>query len=513
MNYKDEYIKLKQYIMKNKEQHKLNKLNPLLINEFFNLYFVVNDDILDDEIYTIILSLIEEFCKIISNGLRHNIELSQYYAMENNVINNKNMTRCENCEVVLRYIDTTICVTNSHICQPVSTFDGTDSEKKSNIGCDVSKGLIRFYIKQLQGNQSIYTKIHVVKIQSTESLQPFMKSFYQNVDEIKKLENVANIAISRGQTDAFVKTSQKGILNIDSVDNINCSIQIINNIIHEAKNKSVESQLNKMTGHRIFSEIPTQASVNAANIVAETIMTTDIARTNDISVVLVPGNEPMLLYSKFIGGTPGVINESGITPLNNITKNNAAIAIDSNLAVIPTKHITDDPDINISDPFNKISASIKNKLVAAASTITKSTENAFGTFINNIAGDVGSTAEKVVGFITGKPNPNMSRLTVVPVNENLNILTKLYGGQTFNKIPVPQTTKQFDPISKNTNRHFNNGINTNNLNEFISIDQMNQAARIVKNGINNTKRIQNFTEKIASNVAQNKHHGYRSFFY
>src|SRR5688500_7422905 len=83
--------------------------------DIYNVSFIINGNILCDDIHAIILSLINDFITIAQHGILRNIEITQHY-----VYQNKQEKELQNCEMVLRY---------------------------NSISSDSSDGSLRFYAK------------------------------------------------------------------------------------------------------------------------------------------------------------------------------------------------------------------------------------------------------------------------------------------------------------------------------------------------------------------------------
>lgn len=527
MDYREEYLKLKQKII-NENKQGSGHLNSLLINELSCLSFVVDDKVLGDDIHAIILSLVEEFNKIAECDLKHNLELSQYYAVSKSLMDYQGLSQCDNCEIVLKYIDTTVCITNSRFYK-----NNKGNGKENNVECNISRGLIRFYIKQKIRDVYKYTKIHVVKIQMAESLQPFKEALYQNNDEINRLEEVTNIAISKGHSYAILKSAQNGKLQPNTTEDILNNTKAVNNIISETKKASAKSQLNKINNERIISNIPDQEAINAANAVANIIMNTNAANNTDITTIMVPGNEPIPLQSDTtIHNVPAIIDnkrtfinnklvKSGIqnTLNSKIVNNRASIAVDANLAVVPTKNIITDKNIDITQPSMKSKTSLSNKLANAATMASTKVEDIASSFIHSVE----DATSKLMDMLKGNKdeskitdqhitNPIKSTSAVIPVSKNLSIMTNVSNEYVNDAIPVPKNDS--DPIiSKTGNRstntshttvqkRFENKILKANGSVPVSLNQSKLAVRTVKNGNISTAQIHENSKSNQNNITQ-----------
>jgi hypothetical protein len=490
MDYREKYLKLKRYILE--DQRGSGKMNPLFVEQLSNLAFVVDNNILGDDAHAIILSLIEEFNRIAAIELKHNIELSQYYAPTEGII-------CENCEIVLKYVDTTVCITNGRVRQHITEennkyYHTNKLGEKIQIDCNISRGLVRFYIKQKNGSTFKYTRIRIVNVQMIDSLKQYIDAIYQNNDEINKLEEATNIAISRGQADIISSLSQSGQLEANTSEGFYCATKTIGKISNEAKNAAVHAQMSKMNNQRIVSPVPTQSAVNAANTVANTIMKTNAANTNNMVTVLVPNNEPMPLQAiSNIENVPAVIDSKGIstgtlggstnTMNSNIANSRSSLVVDANLAVVPTNNIINDESINVTPASTKSSTSIANKLGSATKTVLNKT----GEIVSGIT-------HKVKDLFTGKTAAAIATASVVPVSESLSVLTLLPPSEALTHVPSPQSNTDIIPTEsqKTAIKRFENKLTRAN-GSSMSTHQTNQAAQTVKNGNYSVKQMEEIT--------------------
>lgn len=347
-DYKQEYLKLKKKIME--DFHYGNgKLNSKFLDAFQNLVFVVDDNILGDDAEAIILSLVDEFNKIAETNLVHNIELSQYYDATSALPKNGNIFQCENCEIVLKYIDTTICLTNSRVRRHINNDDANPNDPSNiEIDCNASRGLVQFYIKQKLADTYKYRKIQVVKILRHENLLPFLNTIYQNNDEFAKLNDAANVAIAKWQTKNLSQS------RVDPEKIKTCPIEYVNNIINDTKQATTNAQISKINISRFFPNMPTISMVNTANSVAKNIST---ITKNKLVAILVPGNEAIPVQSNLsTGNVPAIVKIDGSVVVNSNENNTlnsnkinhrASIMTDANLAMIPFENIINDNRINI----------------------------------------------------------------------------------------------------------------------------------------------------------------------
>lgn len=342
-----------------------------------NLYFIVNDNILSDDIYDVFLSLLDEFDRITENGLIHNLELSQYYAINQGIkeINGKN--ECENCELVLRYNNNTVCITNGHI----------ELIKKETV-CNISRGLIRFYVKERINDVFKYTKVRVVRIDITNSLNQYENSVYQNNDELEKIEEANNKAVAEGQSN-FNKSNENE--------------HNINSIINETKKASTNSQLQKMNENRIISSTPTQSSVDTAHTFSSSL------KNNDVDVFLVPGNEPLNIKEN--EPIKGIIKSSGIKPKQKEINNSASIMIECRMAIIPKMKGGNDLKTDTTNVIKDIDKSLHSDYIKFKDLTSSS--------IQKTKQILDTTENKLSKIYKKNIIPYTSKLNIMTTNKNL----------------------------------------------------------------------------------------------
>lgn len=496
MNYQEEYLKLKKKLL-DFNQSGSGRLNPLFVQELTNLVFVVDDKILGEDTHSVILSLITEFNKLSSNNITHNLELGQFYAMEKGLIGEKGLVICENCELVLKYIDTTVCVSNGRLKQHIFKEDNkyyelSDFGKSVEIDCNLSRGLVRFYVKQKNGDNYTYTLIRILRMESANNLEPYLQALYQDNDEIAKLENATSLAISNGQSDAIVKNAVSGNLHINTPNEIDCSTAKINNIVTEVKNAAASGQMKKMNCSRILSTVPNTSSVTAANTVANKIMSTQAAKDNDLTVVLVPGNDPIPLNSNAnIYTVQSTVTPSGIPKVNFNSKkedtfnskainNRASLAIDGNLATIQTKNLINSDTVKITQPQNKSSATLANKL----SGLTINFEEKINEAANNLKNIFNQNTQS---------RATQAPASIIPVSQNLSVMapmaTQVGGFSGFNDYgklnysiketaDLPHSLSQRNAVSRLNDKLIKNGYN-----QKISLDNSAKALPTMKNSL------------------------------
>lgn len=288
--------------------------------------------------------------------------------------------------------------------------------------------MLRLYLKKKLGKLFTYERIRVVNVIPVENLTKFTGGYYQNDDQIRKIEEASNIARSFSQTNYL--ENHKNNFSTKSESDAFRSANSINNLIDQTKKSSVNAQTKKLTPSRIASYVPTQTAINAANTVADTASHTNTAKNSNLSAVLVPGNEPIP-----ISNSPNVsakVNSSGITPAQTIPTS-SSLAVDANLAMVPTDNIVKDKSINIAP--NKSNASLTNKITTTAKDWATKTGNALSSFADKTEEVITEAGTKIKDFFTG--DSNQPKSSVVPVSNNLSVMSPLAPSQASQSISNP----------------------------------------------------------------------------
>ncbi len=303
------------------------------ITKLSALVFVFQDHILGDAVCSIILSLTEEFNRISSSqNIVHNLELSQYFALDQTLLNINKSTSCENCEIILKYTDT-ICLSsksnNIYYFVNKSDPDKKNTNSKNTNGF-IRRGKIEFYVKQtdiLDPTTSYikYTKIHVVKIIKTLNINSDL--LYPDHTEIKKVIKNSNIIQSRSQTDTLYATSAAGDLAVESASKIPLIVSTTNDIITEAKEASVKSQINNFRIATSKLDVPTKQIIQLANTVVKSFRSSNNKESEILNII-----------------TPNVQCHS----LNNTTH----IYVDAVIASVPTTYTKNINIVSIGENLN-----------------------------------------------------------------------------------------------------------------------------------------------------------------
>lgn len=290
------------------------KMNPGLAQDLTNAQYVVDDKVnkviivLDSEtIGTILISLLNEFGEIYKPNLKHNVELSQYYLIEH-FINDK---KCENCEIVLKYNDTNICLSQTE----------TLSVTEQKIKCNVDRGTVDFFVKQKNGDCYTYSRIRIIQIEMANTLENTKKMYYNN-DEINRIVEAGKKALAGGQTDVINRSP--------IIDNLNKITNKIDGYFGQAKNALFNTYPDQITSVRAFSNKPTQQVIDAAKKAASAAKN----KYKNIKLTLAPGNNvPVFEKQSFntIVDRTGIQMKGGFVDINR----NPIIPIDAKLVVTP----------------------------------------------------------------------------------------------------------------------------------------------------------------------------------
>lgn len=514
MDYRDKYINLKKKIMTENDQHGSGKMNPLFLNELSKLVFVVDDKVLGDEIHAIICSLIEEFNRIASIKLNHNLEISQYHAVEKGLASKNGINTCQNCEIVLKYFDLTVCVSNGKVYgenfnkeNDKYYYTGNPNEK---IECTVSRGLVRFYIRQKIGETYKYTRILVVKLVDETHSELYTEMLYLDTDELEKIHEITSIAVNKAQSDIISKKAEAGQLSVSTPEKIESTVKTINEIIAETKKQSITPQLNKISSKKVLSNKPSQAAVDAANTVSKLANQTDSAKSNNMTTVMVPGNQPIPIQTNTqVSPVSGIItgggtiieyldNGNGKNKLAQISPNlRAVIPVDANIRVAPAQKFATEQNVIITEPSNKSTTSLTNVLAG------------FSQSAKNVISNIGQTAKTVstniIDMVTGQPNvqtieSTKKTTTITPVSQTLSVQRKPDNDQ----IPVPQNETEKNDTGnqtvsyKTTTTRLGKKIETNNKNTTLAMNNS-RALDTAKNGTISTRRTQEMTQNYYDN--------------
>lgn len=400
-------------------------INTKFSKELPNLVFIANDVILGDDIRAVILSLVNEFNKIASINLKHNLELSQYYAVGKNLIRKDGTPYCTNCELVLKYTDIAVCIIDGRIGQNIIERDnryyemGENGEKE--VKCDFGRGVVKFYIKQIDDCNVKYIPIKISRIITVESLEPFTEALYHHNEKISEIEEATAAAIGVGQSSAVKMMAGKGEFRTTTVENVDNVINNVNRIFDKAKIVSFKPQISRFRNYRVLSTVPDKETVNIADTIAKNISKRTEFRKKDLSTILVPGNNPIFLEIKKFN------NDSN-------KKEQIAVPVEANVAIVPTQNILKDPSVVVTKPSIESQSAKENKLSKLASSAIQKVEAT----TSIIAKKVEETIGKLGDYLRGKTTK------VTPVSKDLSVMTPIRKPEEEieKKVPVPQDSSE-----------------------------------------------------------------------
>ena len=278
------------------------RVNPAFAENLQNLSFQINDQILDNQVRAVIQKLVDDFNKIAVNDLNDNLELSHFYAVDKKLLSDKGVSVCENCEIVLKYVDTSICLTDSSAVKKFQNVNEKTihlTKDGKEVECRMSRGLVKFYLKTVDKDTAKYSKIKVVKIIAPNSQLDCKYALYQNNEEIERLNKVINAAIAHSQTTALLDSKIIQDVKATSQTSMAAAAEEVKKIFDKVKVAVNEShqkikEVTQVGGNdsKALTETPSQEAVNAAATVAEAV-----AQIPSKTVILVPENEPVVLDS------------------------------------------------------------------------------------------------------------------------------------------------------------------------------------------------------------------------
>lgn len=264
-----------------------------------NLLFIANGRLLGDDLVAIVVSLTNDFINVASLSIRNNLELAQYYKPE--VGNTFDVY--DYCEVILKYTDTTVFVMDTNL----KTTVGAATSANPPFDCNISRGLIEFFLRHRNGDLCEYIKIGIVKmtkLSGTEDLNMFSGKTYRNLARSKRLEITTAIAITQTQTEAIHKNMPSYI----GKKIVDC----VNHIIDHVKVPTINAQMRKIRQNSIVADAPDREVVDFADTAAKYINATDAIKSRNLGVVLVPGTGCLNLMSGSLI-VQSTLDKTGIT--------------------------------------------------------------------------------------------------------------------------------------------------------------------------------------------------------
>lgn len=265
------------------------RVNPVLINELNKLSFVLTDGtILSNDAHAVILSMIDEFNRCASTELKHNIEMSHKYFPGKGLVSDKGGFSCTDCDLVLKYDSSNVCL-----------------DKSGQKECTSRRGSIKFALKRYYEDKGEkickYTDIKVVKIMGPDSVEP-LSELYINDDEMKKIHELKDVALSKVQSEKLKQTLESGKKGVSEM------ISKVDQLVKESKRASSGIEVSSLK--QALSSLPAIDDVKIANKMSLILN----KLPPNYKVILVPGRHSIPLKdstpTEIEPGTEKVIHES-----------------------------------------------------------------------------------------------------------------------------------------------------------------------------------------------------------
>lgn len=294
-----------------------------------NYIFLHNQSIMSGAANVLILSLLNEFLSIVGcKDFVHNIELSQYFVIEN--LENS----CINCEIVLRYSNTVIPAKKPVQETKYYFFDRNDLQGKKI-------GLVEFFVKKSYDKSIVYDRIEVVRLTNNLSLSEM--GYYIYAEKLDSIKKISDQAICRCLTDALNATYNSGEITCGDASKFADLTDMAKELVNQSVKSSQKLQNHKLSVKNIDSLIgpdPSDHMKDLVQIVDQTVQSIEESKKSvltpnmDIVTILVPNN--------------------AILELNiNSNKNGSRkiyLSVSADIAIIPRRDI--DKNISILHKIN-----------------------------------------------------------------------------------------------------------------------------------------------------------------
>lgn len=395
-----------------------------LSNQLSNLVFVVDEEVLSTDVHLIIHKLIKDFDQISSLNLNTNIELSYLFAVDKSLMTHRGLKVCDQCEIVLKYIDSTVCLKN------IELADVSDKDLECNLG----KGVIKFYIKQKSGDTYNYTRINVATLKYDDDISKYQKGVYIEHEEMDRLENAKNSALSRHQSDMMHQITKRKNREYPKSNEDSKNAE---KVLKSVDNACIEPQVDQMKKQKIILNYPSQKSIDVANTVATDISQHPDVESGDISILLIFDQGNLPLRGSSDNGN-AIINDDGIEKtdkdLSHLSqkplKERASVAVDACLLMVPRTQVGAGANIRQSkgnwdaeaNPLSKLAQKTKqywNQLWDKSDNYQKLDNN---NPLKNLFGKIEHAKRNVVDYYSDHSSQE-DKPNVTPVSKNLGILT------------------------------------------------------------------------------------------
>lgn len=231
-------------------------LSKQLQAEMSDIFFVLDNAVLGDDVHAIILSLLEEFVSL--PDLKNNLELSQFYSI--------------NC-------DTTSPSTT--ISQIVLRYNVTSIGSNAMVSC------IKFFVKRMQTSDTYkYTRLRAIHVSFDKMFVDATKSkMYVRGANLDTMEKTVDMVMGDIQTNTIKTNTLAGTLQIFPSHKIPHALDTVNKIITQTKDLAVQT-LDKMVNPReCTSSIPSNIALDLAIRFADKLKE---CQDKNLSTILIP---------------------------------------------------------------------------------------------------------------------------------------------------------------------------------------------------------------------------------
>lgn len=433
-----------------------------------NLMFVVNDRVIGNDGVTVIHSLMREFNRLSAIEIHHDLELSQFYAGGHSLADKHGRVVCENCAIALKYFNAAVCVGGGKI----RILNETTGAKP--IDCQIHRGVVKLFLKQMKGYTCKYIPIRVVNIKSVDSLKQYGGHMYTNNEAIQKLTDDAAIAISKSQSSAVRSLARGGQLSTSTPSDLDAAMKYLEELMSPVQEGAVEGQEAALTSSKTFSPVPDYTSLSAANVVARDGLSQTTSIKNGTSMaVAVPGGENIPLNTVTSNIDPNCFldyngakhNSSNTGSANNSKGTQATLNVDSDVVVVPKTDVSS---------TNKVAASAQN-LGSKAKDLTAKTGQVVGDVTakgDDLLQQAATWVEGLVNSFKGGPTvpvaaggAGSNHHTLVQVSDYLSVLTPLSPADGSANVPSVDREHSSAPITTDTRQ--SNKANVERMNNRL----------------------------------------------
>ena len=356
---------------KDKYLHGSGFINTHFTEQLNSLVFVVDKQILSDDVKAVITLLVEQFNKIANSGITTNLELGYYYATETPLLTSKGEFKCNDCEIVLRYIHTSVCLTDGKVHRKYTeesdkffTSSKTTGERKE-VECEVVTGLVRFYLKQKNADVVNYRRIHVARIQVVETLDYYNDALYVSDDAQIKLEEKASRGTATTAAESVKSLLQTGTIQLTTPEQIAQTKEAVSKIL-SAVNKSAVIATGSKLNPSVLSQKPSNTELQLASTITEAL-TSALSKhpSQEIQVVAVPTTEHIPVVEGSTIKQKTIITQSGIQ--DQVISDIASPTVSTSKTVVPSVTLA----VVYPSSISKMPPITKASLIAAANTSSK----------------------------------------------------------------------------------------------------------------------------------------------